>query len=104
MNYPVTTSLQLRAVLRALRQTRGLSQAQVGQLLDVNQQRVAAIELAPSVTGFDQITRFVSALGGRVVIEVSESKSTAARKRAAKDGKRQRKATSTGAPRHGSNW
>jgi HTH-type transcriptional regulator/antitoxin HipB len=71
MNYPVTTSIQLRGVLRGLRQSRGLGQAQVGQLLGVNQKRIAAIENAPGVTSFDQISRLVAALGGRVVIEVA---------------------------------
>lgn len=71
MSYPVITALQLRAVLRALRQSSGLNQAQVGQLLGVNQKRVAAIEKAPGVTGFDQISRLVAALGGRLVIEAA---------------------------------
>jgi len=60
MNYPVTTSQQLRAVLIGMRKTRALSQAQVGQLLGVNQKRVARIESAPGVTSFDQIARFVA--------------------------------------------
>lgn len=77
MNYPVVTPLQLRAVLRALRQSRALSQAQVGQLLGVNQKRVAAIESAPGVTGFDQIARLVAALGGRLVIEAPDVSPTA---------------------------
>ena len=72
MNYPVNTSLQLRAVLRALRQLRKLNQAEVGQLLGVNQKRVARIENAPGLTSFDQIARLVTALGGRVVIETPE--------------------------------
>jgi HTH-type transcriptional regulator/antitoxin HipB len=74
MNYPISTSAQLRAVLRALRQSRGLSQEQVGQSLGVNQKRIAAIESAPGVTGFDQITRLVSSLGGRLVIEATDDK------------------------------
>lgn len=69
MNYPINTSAQVRAVLRALRQARGLSQAQVGQLLGVSQKRVARIESAPDRTSFDQITKLVALLGGRVVIE-----------------------------------
>jgi HTH-type transcriptional regulator/antitoxin HipB len=69
MNYPVDTSPQLRAVLRGLRKSRGLSQAQTGLLLGVNQKRVARIERAPGVTSFDQIARLVAALGGRLVVE-----------------------------------
>jgi len=76
MNYPVNTSIQLRAVLRALRQSRNLTQADVGQLLGVNQKRVARIESGPGATSFDQIARLVTALGGRVVIATAEVDST----------------------------
>ena len=71
MDYSVTTSAQLRAVLRALRQSQRLSQAQAGQRLGVNQKRLARIEAAPGVTSFDQIARLVSALGGRLVVSVA---------------------------------
>jgi len=86
MNYPVTTSLQLRAVLRGMRKARGLTQAQAGQLLGVNQKRAARIERAPSVTSFDQIARLVAALGGRLVIEMRDTpppNTTVTRKRRA---------------------
>jgi HTH-type transcriptional regulator/antitoxin HipB len=73
MNYPVTTSPQLRAVLRGMRKARALSQAQVGQLLGVNQKRAARIESVPGVTSFDQIARLVAALGGRLVIEMRDT-------------------------------
>lgn len=91
MNYPVNTSIELRAVLRALRQSRGLSQAEVGQLLGVNQKRVARIENAPGLTSFDQISRLVAALGGRLVIETANTQSPATTDRARKG--RGRKAT-----------
>ena len=84
MNYPVNTSIQLRAVLRALRQSRNLSQAEVGQLLGVNQKRVARIENAPGLTSFDQISRLVAALGGRLVIETTYTQSPATTGRARK--------------------
>jgi HTH-type transcriptional regulator/antitoxin HipB len=71
MDYPVTTSAQLRAVLRGLRQSQQLSQTQAGQRLGVNQKRLARIEAAPGVTSFDQIARLVSALGGRLVVSVA---------------------------------
>jgi HTH-type transcriptional regulator/antitoxin HipB len=69
MKYPVDNQTQLRAVLRALRQIRDLSQAGLGQAVGVNQKRIARIETAPGVTSFDQISRIVTALGGRMVIE-----------------------------------
>lgn len=67
--YPVGTPLQLRTILRSLRQSRGLTQAQLGHLLGVSQKRIARIEAAPEVTSFDQIARMVSAMGGRLVVE-----------------------------------
>lgn len=69
MPYPVDNPGQLRAVLKALRQSRHLSQAAAGQLLGVNQKRIARIESSPGVTGFTQIARLVAAYGGRVVID-----------------------------------
>ena len=86
MVYPVNNAIQLRAVLRALRQSRDLSQTEVGTLLGVNQKRVARIENAPGLTSFDQIARLISALGGRLVVETSESHAEPVLK------KRQRKA------------
>ena len=98
MNYPVPTSQQLRAVLVAMRKARALSQAQVGQLLGVNQKRAARIESAPGVTSFDQISRLVSFLGGRFVIEMKEAPAAqaAAPRRANSPKKRKREAGPTG--------
>ena len=73
MTYPVDTPVQLRAVLRALRQTRSLTQEQAGKLLGVNQRRAAKIEGNPGVTSFAQISRLVSALGGRLLIEIRDA-------------------------------
>jgi HTH-type transcriptional regulator / antitoxin HipB len=72
MQYPVDTPQQLRAVLRALRQARGMTQLQVGERLGVNQKRVARIEAAPELTSFDQIARLVASLGGRLLIDAAE--------------------------------
>ncbi len=69
MNYPLETSQQLSALLRALRQSRKLSQAELGERLGVNQKRIARIESAPGVTSFDQIARLVAAMGYRLVLE-----------------------------------
>ncbi|BET66133.1 hypothetical protein ASA1KI_10510 [Opitutales bacterium ASA1] len=86
MSYPIDTPAQLRAVLRALRQARGLSQEQLGNLLGVNQKRIARIERSPEVTSFDQITRLVAALGGRLVLESDPIEATPVAKPAAPDG------------------
>jgi HTH-type transcriptional regulator / antitoxin HipB len=98
MNHPVATAPQLRAVLKGLRQARDLSQAQVGQLLGVNQKRAAHIEANPGVTSFDQIARLVTALGGRLVVELPEEPAaSAAAKPAAKKTANAKKPAATAA-------
>jgi HTH-type transcriptional regulator/antitoxin HipB len=67
--YLVDSPQQLRTILRSLRQARGLTQAQLGQRIGVTQKRIARIEAAPEKTGYDQIARIVTALGGRLVID-----------------------------------
>jgi HTH-type transcriptional regulator / antitoxin HipB len=86
MDYPINTSAQLRAVLRGLRKARGLSQADTGARIGVNQKRIARIESAPGVTSFDQIARVVSALGGRLVIQDSTEKTDAKTDKAKQKG------------------
>lgn len=71
--YPVDTPQQLRIILRTLRQSRGLTQAQLGRLLGVSQKRIARIEAAPERTAFDQVARMVSAMGGRLVMDDSRA-------------------------------
>lgn len=69
MNYPIDTPAQARAVLKALRAAKGLSQAEAGQLLGVNQKRIARIEADPGRTSVAQVAKLVALLGGRLVIE-----------------------------------
>ena len=97
MQHTISTPAQTRALLRALRQARGLSQAQIGERLGVNQKRVARIEAAPHVTSFDQIVRMVMALGGRVLIDDASDVSTVAKTKSTASGRSKRSA----APRKG---
>ena len=69
MNFPLDTPSQAKAVLRTLRQSQGLSQAEVGHLLGVSQKRIARIEAAPEKTSFDQLAKLIALLGGRIVVE-----------------------------------
>ncbi len=69
MNYPLDTPTQAQAVIKALRAAKGLSQAQVGELMGVNQKRIARIESAPGSTSVAQVAKLVALLGGRLVID-----------------------------------
>lgn len=69
MNMPDSSPrLELRERLRGLRLARGLSQAELGILLGVNQKRVARIEAAPDLASLGQIQRLVILLGGGIDI------------------------------------
>jgi len=73
MNYPVDTAVQARSVLKGLRAAKGLSQAEVGHLLGVNQKRIARIEAEPGRASMAQIAKLVALLGGRLVIDDGKS-------------------------------
>ena len=85
-SYPISTPIELRAILRSLRQTRGMNQEDVARLLGVTQGRLARIESAPERTSFEQISRLVTALGGR--LEVSLASSMPANQSVAKDSEK----------------
>lgn len=81
--------LRIEQDLVALREARGLSQAQLARLLGVSQPAVAKIESGSENLTLRTLTRVVTALGGelRVTIRKSPAKvvgiRTAARRRAA---------------------
>jgi HTH-type transcriptional regulator/antitoxin HipB len=54
----------LKQHLRALRKSRGLTQAQLGALVGVKQARIAEIEANPGAVSLDQLTKVLAALGG----------------------------------------
>lgn len=67
--YPVQFPDQMRQHLRALRKSRGLTQAQLGVLLGVSQARVAEIEANPAVISVEQLMKILSTLGVRLILQ-----------------------------------
>jgi HTH-type transcriptional regulator / antitoxin HipB len=61
--FPIRFADQMREHLRALRKTRGLTQAQLGALAGVSQARIAEIEAKPGLVNFDQMLQLLSLLG-----------------------------------------
>ncbi|MFT3784181.1 MAG: helix-turn-helix domain-containing protein [Nibricoccus sp.] len=94
MNFPVSTPAQLQAILRAMRTSRGLSQAELGRQVGVSQRRIAAIEAAPGRASFDQLARIVATLGGQlsVVEQMTTAKERNSKLKAAKKPSRLEKA------------
>lgn len=68
MDYPIQSPGQLSAHLRALRKSRGLSQAQLGAVLGVGQTRITRIERDPTAISVAQFLSLLGALGVQVVL------------------------------------
>lgn len=72
--YPLRFPSQLRQHLRALRKSRHLTQAQLGDLVGVSQARIAEIEANPGLVRFEQLMQLLSALD--VTLSLSEDLSS----------------------------
>lgn len=68
MDLPILTPDQLRQHLQSLRRARGLTQAELGQLLGVGQVRVANIEHDPGSISVEQFMRLLACLDARLVL------------------------------------
>ena len=87
-DYPIQSPGQLASHLRALRQVRGLSQAQLGALLGVDQSRVARIERDPTAVSVAQFLSVLNALAVQMVLHPtggSPALKTAAKRRPTDD-------------------
>jgi HTH-type transcriptional regulator/antitoxin HipB len=69
MDYPIQSATQLSAHLKSLRKAKGLSQKQLGQLLELGQVRVADIEKNPAVVSVGQLLRILHILDARLVLK-----------------------------------
>jgi HTH-type transcriptional regulator/antitoxin HipB len=68
MDYPLKMVEQLRPQLQALRKTRGLTQARLGEAIGVTQARIVEIEANPGSVNLQQVMRVLNALGATLVI------------------------------------
>lgn len=68
------TPAQLATQLRSLRKARGLTQAQLGAQVGVDQTRMAKIERDPRVVSVGQLLKILAVLKVRVVLDVSDLK------------------------------
>ena len=68
MDYPLQINSQLRQLLKSLRKTRQMTQAQLAQRLGVVQSRVADIEREPGSVSVEQLMNVLSVLGAQLVV------------------------------------
>ena len=68
MDYPLALPQQLGPLLKSLRKTQGLTQAQLAQRLGVVQSRVADIERNPGAVSVAQLAQVLAALQAQLVL------------------------------------
>jgi HTH-type transcriptional regulator/antitoxin HipB len=95
---PIRLSSQLRQHLRALRESRGLTQAQLGRLLGVKQARVAEIESNPGAVSVDQLIRVFAVLGSTLYLSNAGVPGRAGAQRPAAKSVRQKTAANVPPP------
>ena len=66
---PLQTPSQLAAHLRAFRRARKLTQTQLGEIVGLDQTRIARIERDPRRVSMGQLMKLLSALHVRVVLQ-----------------------------------
>lgn len=71
MNIVLQSSAQLVTHLKSLRKAKGLTQAQLGQLIGVKQVRLADIERNPGAVSMEQIMQLLHALDARLALVVA---------------------------------
>lgn len=71
MDYLLATPFQLSVHIKSLRKAKGLSQAQLGQLLGLSQVRIADIEKNPGVVSVAQMMQLLHALDTRLALQAN---------------------------------
>jgi HTH-type transcriptional regulator / antitoxin HipB len=75
MNYLLRSPSQLASHLRSLRNSRHLTQAQLGTLVGLDQTRIAKIEKDPRRISVGQLLKILGVLGVQVALQSKPAKS-----------------------------
>lgn len=68
MKSVVRTSGQLGPLLKQIRKSKGLSQARLGEMIGLSQERVSAIENHPEKVTFDKLLTVLMVLDAEIVV------------------------------------
>lgn len=79
MDYPVQLVSQLQQLLKSLRKSRQLTQAELARRLGVVQSRVADIERDPGAVSVEQLLQVLAMLGAQVVVRQTDTGLSAAK-------------------------
>lgn len=95
MDYPVQLTSQLQQLLKSLRKSRKMTQAELARRLGVVQSRVADIERDPGAVSVEQLLKVLAMLGAQMVVHDTSPGATAGRPAIDLEGHAQAKATAT---------
>lgn len=73
MDYPVQLVSQLQQLLKSLRKSRQMTQAELARRLGVVQSRVADIERDPGAVSVEQLLQVLAMLGAQVVVRQTDT-------------------------------
>ena len=73
MDYPVQLVSQLQPLLKSLRKSRQMTQAELARRLGVVQSRVADIERDPGAVSVEQLMQALAMLGAQLVIRQTDT-------------------------------
>ncbi len=79
MDYPFQLSGQLQQLLKSLRKSRKMTQAELAQRLGVVQSRIADIERNPGAVNVEQLLQVLAILGAQMVVRDTSAESRADR-------------------------
>ena len=79
MDYPFQLSGQLQQLLKSLRKSRKMTQAELARRLGVVQSRIADIERDPGAVSVEQLLQVLAILGAQMVVRDTSADSRAAR-------------------------
>ena len=79
MDYPVQLSGQLQQLLKSLRKSRQMTQAELARRLGVVQSRVADIERDPGAVSVEQLLQVLAMLGAQMVVRETATESSVTR-------------------------
>ncbi len=95
MDYPVQLSSQLQQLLKSLRKSHQMTQAELARRLGVVQSRVADIERDPGAVGVEQMLQVLAILGAQMVVRETATEPSATKPSIDLEAHAQVKATAT---------
>jgi HTH-type transcriptional regulator/antitoxin HipB len=95
VDYPVQLSSQLQQLLKSLRKSRRMTQAELARRLGVVQSRVADIERDPGAVSVEQLLQVLAMLGAQMVVRETTTEASATRTSIDPAAHAQAKATAT---------